>query len=226
MDADIFISLSHFKGAREHGLRRAIKNIGMGCGSRAGKMDMHCAGKPDVDKSVCRGCGVCMKNCAHGAIAFDENRKAGIDHGKCVGCGRCIGACNFDAVYNGNDSANDELTARWPSTPRLWWTAARLFHINNRQPGFALLRLATVMNDTAIIPVVGMVLPAFDPVALDVACADACNPHARDARKPAGRKPARLRRRDITTILRMFLPIQIGARVWSGEKNRFGHTQL
>ena len=79
MDADIFISLSHFKGHESTGFGGAIKNIGMGCGSRAGKMDMHCAGKPDVDKSVCRGCGVCMKNCAHGAIAVDENRKAGID---------------------------------------------------------------------------------------------------------------------------------------------------
>ena len=54
MDADIFISLSHFKGHESTGFGGAIKNIGMGCGSRAGKMDMHCAGKPDVDKSVCR----------------------------------------------------------------------------------------------------------------------------------------------------------------------------
>ena len=60
MDADIFISLSHFKGHESTGFGGAIKNIGMGCGSRAGKMDMHCAGKPDVDKSVCRGC-ICCK---------------------------------------------------------------------------------------------------------------------------------------------------------------------
>lgn len=51
MDADIFISLSHFKGHESTGFGGAIKNIGMGCGSRAGKMDMHCAGKPDVDKA-------------------------------------------------------------------------------------------------------------------------------------------------------------------------------
>ena len=84
LSANAMVVLSHFKGHESTGFGGAIKNIGMGCGSRAGKMDMHCAGKPDVDKSVCRGCGVCMKNCAHGAIAFDENRKAGIDHGKCV----------------------------------------------------------------------------------------------------------------------------------------------
>lgn len=37
MDADIFISLSHFKGHETTGFGGAIKNIGMGCGSRAGK---------------------------------------------------------------------------------------------------------------------------------------------------------------------------------------------
>ena len=92
MDADIFISLSHFKGHESTGFGGAIKNIGIRGSRRKDGHALH--GKPDVDKSVCRGCGVCMKNCAHGAIA-DENRKAGIDHGKCVGCGRCIGACNL-----------------------------------------------------------------------------------------------------------------------------------
>lgn len=38
MDADIFISLTHFKGHESTGFGGAIKNIGMGCGSRAGKM--------------------------------------------------------------------------------------------------------------------------------------------------------------------------------------------
>ena len=37
MDADIFISLTHFKGHETTGFGGTIKNIGMGCGSRAGK---------------------------------------------------------------------------------------------------------------------------------------------------------------------------------------------
>ena len=50
------------------------------------------APRPDVAAPRFRGCGVCMKNCAHGAIAFDENRKAGIDHGKCclLYTSRCV----------------------------------------------------------------------------------------------------------------------------------------
>ncbi len=36
MDADILISLNHFKGHIETGFGGALKNIGMGCGSRGG----------------------------------------------------------------------------------------------------------------------------------------------------------------------------------------------
>lgn len=80
MDADIFISLTHFKGHESTGFGGALKNIGMGCGSRAGKMEMHSSGKPNVDIDICKSCGACVKNCAHDAITFDEHRKAGINH--------------------------------------------------------------------------------------------------------------------------------------------------
>ena len=55
MDADVFISLAHFKGHESTGFGGAIKTVGMGCGSRAGKMEMHCGGKPSVDQELCRG---------------------------------------------------------------------------------------------------------------------------------------------------------------------------
>ena len=49
MDADVFISLNHFKGHESTGFGGAIKNIGMGCGSRRGKMEQHNSAKPTVD---------------------------------------------------------------------------------------------------------------------------------------------------------------------------------
>ena len=88
MDADIVISLSHFKGHEGAGFGGAIKNIGMGCGSRAGKMEMHSSGKPMVIPEHCKKCKQCLKICAHGAISYNEEGKAQIDHKKCVGCGR------------------------------------------------------------------------------------------------------------------------------------------
>ena len=65
MDADVFISLTHFKGHEEAGFGGCLKNIGMGCGSRAGKMEQHNAGKPHVKQKLCIGCGQCRKICAH-----------------------------------------------------------------------------------------------------------------------------------------------------------------
>lgn len=85
MDADIFISLNHFKGHELTGFGGAIKNIGMGCGSRAGKMEQHQSGKPDVDADKCAKCRACAKICAQDAISYDEQGIAHIDHNKCVG---------------------------------------------------------------------------------------------------------------------------------------------
>lgn len=173
MDADVYIALSHFKGHESTGFGGAIKNTGMGCGSRAGKMEMHCAGKPTVDKDQCKSCHMCEKNCAHGAISFDENKKASIDHNRCAGCGRCLGACNFDAIYNGNYAANDELNCRMAEYSKAVVDGRPAFYINivNQVSPYCDCHGE---NDTAIIPDVGM-FASFDPVALDVACADACN---------------------------------------------------
>ena len=54
MDADVFISLTHFKGHEMTGFGGAIKNIGMGCGSRAGKTEQHCSGKPHIEEPLCQ----------------------------------------------------------------------------------------------------------------------------------------------------------------------------
>ena len=96
MDADIVISLSHFKGHEATGFGGALKNLGMGCGSRAGKMEMHSAGKPFVNQRKCIGCGQCQKICAHSAITITD-KKASIDPTICVGCGLCEQMCKFDA---------------------------------------------------------------------------------------------------------------------------------
>ena len=111
MDADILISLTHFKGHEMTGFGGALKNIGMGCGSRAGKMEMHSSGKPYVSYEKCVGCGMCTKICAHSSITVTE-QKASIDHTKCVGCGRCIGVCSVDAICPASDESNEILNKK------------------------------------------------------------------------------------------------------------------
>ncbi len=173
MDADVFLSLNHFKGHELTGFGGAIKNIGMGCGSRAGKMEQHKSGKPTVDQALCRGCGLCAKICAQSAISYDSARKASIDHDRCVGCGRCIGVCNFDAIANHNDSANDDLCIKMAEYTKAVLSGRPHFHIN------LVIDVSPYCdchaeNDLPILPDVGM-FASFDPVALDQACVDACN---------------------------------------------------
>ena len=75
MDADIFISLTHFKGHEMTGFGGAIKNIGMGSGSRAGKCEQHSGGKAHINEETCRGCKRCLRECANGGLKFDEAKK-------------------------------------------------------------------------------------------------------------------------------------------------------
>lgn len=173
MDADIFISLSHFKGHEMTGFGGTIKNIGMGCGSRRGKMEQHAAGKPNVSAKRCVGCRQCAKQCAQDAISYGEDRKASIDHSKCVGCGRCIGRCPVDAVEAASDEANDILNCK---------IAEYTWAVVKDRPCFHISLVVDVSpncdchseNDLPIVPDVGM-FASFDPIALDQACADAVN---------------------------------------------------
>ena len=172
MDADVFITLSHFKGHEATGFGGALKNIGMGCGSRAGKMEMHNAGKPYVEQENCIGCGRCIKICAHDAPSI-TNGKASIDHKKCVGCGRCIGVCPKDAVCTPGDESNDILNRKIAEYSKAVVSGRPHFHISlvvDVSPNCD----CHSENDIPIVPDVGM-FASFDPVALDVACADAVN---------------------------------------------------
>ena len=172
MDADVFISLSHFKGHEMTGFGGALKNIGMGCGSRAGKMEMHNAGKPFVKERRCVGCSICAKNCAHDAITITD-KKASIDHNKCAGCGRCIGMCPQDAIREPSDESIDILNRKIAEYAKAVLDGRPHFHIS------LVIDVSPFCdchnnNDLPIIPDVGM-FASFDPVALDVACADAVN---------------------------------------------------
>ena len=173
MDADIFISLSHFKGHEMTGFGGAIKNIGMGCGSRAGKKEQHSNGKPVINADACRGCKRCLHECANNGLHFDEaTRKMQVVTENCVGCGRCVGACNFDAIAFANDAATKELNCRMAE-----YTKA----VIDGRPGFHISLVMDISpncdchpeNDAPILPDIGMFC-SFDPLALDQACVDAC----------------------------------------------------
>lgn len=171
-DCDIFISLTHFKGHEATGFGGTLKNIGMGCGSRAGKMQMHAANKPEITEELCIGCGACSRICAHGA-PIKTNKKYHIDHDNCVGCARCIAVCPKDAIKPDWDGALDDLCEKIAE-----YTKAVVYD----KPSFHISLVIDVSpncdchdeNGMAIVPDIGF-LASFDPVALDMACVDLVN---------------------------------------------------
>ncbi|MDR2468833.1 MAG: DUF362 domain-containing protein [Spirochaetaceae bacterium] len=173
MDADVVLSLNHFKGHENASFGGAIKNVGMGSGSRAGKMIMHNEGKPHVQPDLCKGCTSCEKFCAHGAISFDAHKKASIDTAKCAGCGRCLGVCNFNAIENWTGGSFDILNAKMAEYTKAVLAGRPNFHISiiNQVSPYCDCHGE---SDAPIVPDIG-IFASFDPVALDKACLDAVN---------------------------------------------------
>ncbi len=167
-DADIIISMNHFKGHDLTGFGGALKNIGMGSGSVGGKLEMHSGNKPEINRKNCTACGMCVKNCAHDAVHIDGDRKAVIDYEKCVGCGQCIAVCYYDSAQ-----------AVWGATDTLEKIAEYAFAVLRGKTGFHVNFVMDVspncdcwdFNDYPIVPDIGM-LASSDPVALDRASVD------------------------------------------------------
>ena len=185
MDADVFISLTHFKGHEMTGFGGTIKNIGMGCGSRAGKTEQHSSGKAQINAETCVGCKACIKECANDALSFDEeNKKTVVNQDNCVGCGRCLGACNFDAISFAFDQAVAMLNRKMAEYTKAVVDGRPQFHISlvvDVSPNCD----CHGENDVPILPNLGM-FASVDPLALEQACVDACMAAPPAARQPAG----------------------------------------
>lgn len=172
-DADIIISMNHFKGHEMTGFGGALKNLGMGSGARGGKLEMHSASQPKINKKNCKSCAQCIKNCSQEAISFDENKKADIDYNKCIGCGQCVAVCQFNSaqvVWNESaDTANEKIAEYAYAVIK----DKANFHINfimNVSPDCDCFN----SNDLAIVPDIG-IAASFDPIALDKASVNLVN---------------------------------------------------
>ena len=91
------VLVSHFTGHLLAGFGAALKNLGMGCASRRGKLIQHSTAKPRIKRKKCTGCGECVRWCPRDAIRLEDGR-ASIDPERCIGCGECLAVCRFDAV--------------------------------------------------------------------------------------------------------------------------------
>ncbi|UCD86348.1 MAG: DUF362 domain-containing protein [Desulfobacterales bacterium] len=172
--ADAIVSVAHFKGHELSGFGGTIKNLGMGCASRKGKLAQHSTVTPKVKRKKCEGCGECVEYCAQKAISLIDE-KAKINRKKCVGCGECIIVC-----------PNQAIQIQWDQTIPVFlenmveYTAGVL---KGKKDSATFLNFIIQVSpacdcyshsDAPIVPDIGIVA-STDPVAIDQASADLVN---------------------------------------------------
>jgi uncharacterized Fe-S center protein len=175
-EADVIISLNHFKGHEQTGFGGALKNLGMGSASAAGKLELHSSSKPVIKQQECTLCGQCVKYCASGAVHLGVNRKAEIDYERCVGCGQCVAVCQFEAAQPVWDNSTDILCYKIAEYALAVIKDKPNFHINfimDVSPNCDCWNC----NDAAIVPNIG-IAASFDSVALDFFSAYMVNHYA------------------------------------------------
>ncbi len=179
VEADALISVAHFKGHELSGFGGTIKNLGMGCASRRGKLAQHSNLSPKVKAKKCIGCGDCIPHCSQGAIALTQARegkeKARIDEETCIGCGECILICPNEAIQIQWDTSVPVFLEKMVE-----YTVAVLKGKEDRSLFINFITNVSPAcdcygyNDAAIVRDIGIVASS-DPVAIDQAAVDLIN---------------------------------------------------
>lgn len=97
LQSNAIIGVSHFKGHLMTGFGGALKNIGMGCAAREGKLSQHSDVSPVIIGKNCNACGDCVEICPVKAITI-RDKISFIDSAKCIGCASCIAACKQGVI--------------------------------------------------------------------------------------------------------------------------------
>lgn len=171
VQADALIVLSHFTGHVQTGFGCAIKNLGMGCASRAGKLEQHSEVKPRVNPKYCTMCGLCLTSCPAQAIIQQEG-VAKIIEERCLGCGECLVICKVGAIkmrWDEDSRRIQEKMTEYALAVRNYF-GPKIVFLN------FLLQITKdcdclAKNQRPILEDIGL-LASFDPVAIDKASVD------------------------------------------------------
>jgi len=170
-DADGLVDIAHFKGHIMTGFGGALKNVGMGCASREGKLAQHSDISPFVIEQNCKGCSVCIEACPVDAITLIRE-KASIDNARCIGCATCIAVCPYMAIEVNWEAGGDKIQEKMVE-----YASAILLPKKNKCAFFNFLIKITkecdclAKDDPRIAPDIG-ILASSDPVSIDKASLD------------------------------------------------------
>lgn len=171
LDADAIVDIAHFKGHLMTGFGGALKNIGMGCATREGKLAQHSEVAPIIDTNTCTACMECAKVCPADAI-YLNGRSACVDSSKCIGCASCIAACAHEGIDVDWEAAGDDVGQKMVEYSRAV--------LKNKKGKCAFINFAVKItkecdclakDDPRISPDIG-IFASLDPVAIDKACFD------------------------------------------------------
>ncbi|MFA5119370.1 MAG: DUF362 domain-containing protein [Candidatus Omnitrophota bacterium] len=170
-DADALVDVAHYKGHIMTGFGGVLKNIGMGCATREGKLSQHSDVSPFVNARQCSGCNACLGVCPAAAIEM-KNNKAVINGALCVGCASCIAACKRCAIDINWESGGTMIQKKM--------VEYALAVLKNKKSKSAFINFAMKItkecdclakDDPRISPDIG-IFASLDPVSIDKACMD------------------------------------------------------
>lgn len=180
---DLLVLATHFKGHSGAGFGGAIKNLGIGCVSKGGKVQAHMGKKFDYDLSKCiPDCEKCIDICPTRALSKGVDRILIKDWDKCRYCYLCRSVCDQGVIDIGN-STNEEFITQIVDNAKgviEYFEDNKMFYIN-----YAIditWQCDCGSSDVPFVPDIG-ILSSLDPVALDQACVDLThksmiNPHS------------------------------------------------
>jgi len=172
--ADAIVGIAHFKGHIMTAFAGALKNIGMGCASREGKLAQHSDISPHVILNNCVGCAACEAVCPVKAIQIVD-KKSRIDSAKCIGCASCIAVCKYNAMDVNWEAGGEKIQEKMAE-----YAYAVLRDKKGRQAflNFALKITkecdCLAKDDPRIAPDIG-IFASLDPVSIDKASFDLIN---------------------------------------------------